>query len=148
MGDLKLPITIFVVIMGMVGLLFLGIILISNSAASARVVTENVEYLNSIDAAHLIETCLEEGRDYISVTSLDSKSGDIDDVCKFMFPGLSDISARAKVVDLEKKGSDGKDKIWNFGWKEGSDNPSHIIYVNIKDGNEIRVGRLYVQTET
>ncbi len=146
-AQLKLPFTMLIAVVGMIGLLFLGIVLISGASTSAKVVAENTEYLNAIDAAHLIELCLKNGKDFISAGDLDIKSGDIDHICKHMFPGLSDISAKAKVVDLEKKDAGGKNKEWDFGYREGSGNPSHNIYINIKDGNMIHVGRLYVEVK-
>jgi hypothetical protein len=146
-GDLKLPFTMLIAVLGMIGLLFLGLILISGAGTSAKAVIENTKYLNAIDTAHLIEVCLKDGKDFISAEDLDIKSGDIDDICKYMFPGLSDISAKAKVVDLEKKDVGGENKEWDFGYKQESGNPSHNIYINIKYGDEIHIGRLYVQVK-
>lgn len=145
-GQFKLPFTAFITIMAVLGVFFAGVLFLKSVSDSARVTTSTMGYLNTVDATHFVEACLKNGNEYILASDLDSKSGDMGEICRNSFPMLSEVSARAKVVDLEKDVG-GKEKAWVFGWSEGSGDPSHQIYVNILDGNEIHVGRLYVQTK-
>ncbi len=146
-SSFNLPFTLLIAIVAMLGVFFAGILFIKSVGDSAKVTVTTMGYLNTVDAAHFVDVCLREGRGYMLASDLDAKSGSIGDLCKDKFPMLSDISARAKVIDLEKKIA-GEEKTWSFGWSVGSRDPHHQIYVNIKDGNDIHVGRLYVQTET
>lgn len=146
-GQFELPFTTFIAIMAIVGIFFIGVLFLKSLGDSAKVTTGTMGYLNTVDAAHFVEDCLSEGSDFILASYLDSKTGDITEVCKDSFPMLSEMDTGAKVVDLEKEIS-GKEKTWLFGWSEGSNDPYHQIHVNIIDGNEVHIGRLYVQTES
>jgi hypothetical protein len=146
-GDFRLPFTMFIVIMAFLGVFFAGVLFLKGIGDSAKVTANTMGYLNTVDAAHFVEECLSEGKDYISAGFLDSSTGNIADICMSRFPMLSEVSARAKVVDLEREVS-GESKAWLFGWSGGSSDPSHQIYVSILDGDEVHVGRLHVQTKS
>lgn len=145
-GQFRLPFTVFLVIIALLGVFFAGVLFLKSVGDSAKVTVSNMGYLNTVDAIHFVEECLTEGRGYVLSAELDSKTGSVGEVCQDRFPQLYEIDARAKVVDLENE-LNGIQKAWIFGWREGSGDPFHQIYVNILDGSEMHVGRLYVQTK-
>ncbi|RKY01284.1 MAG: hypothetical protein DRP54_03990 [Spirochaetes bacterium] len=94
--------------------------------------------LLAVDASHLVENCLKDEAEFIDREYLDRlvEEGKTD-VCKIESCKLCGIGIGVKIKDLET----GKE--WNFKYDESSRN-KHFIYTNIKDGENIHVGRIYV----
>jgi hypothetical protein len=95
------------------------------------------EQLNTIDLAYLAEDCLmEDGEYYIRSETLDAFPGDIRSVC-----GLMIEKGGVMITNVET------DEKWDFGYS-GSDRFRHEIFVNIKEGDEIHVGKLSASIDT
>lgn len=130
--------TFLIVAFGMMTFIFFGIHTFSSITYSANVVAENIEYLNAIDAAHLIKACLK-GSDGI-ITWTDVGSFNPSD-CNF--PGLSEIDYEYKIFDLHE----GVTRVKSSGFDDEGSKISHAIFLNIAmDNGDVHVGRLYVQT--
>ena len=94
--------------------------------------------LNAIDGSHMAENCLKEGARFIQKNRLDEfVSEGKDSLCEIESCGICGTGIGVKITDLETSNS------WNFGYKEDS-NHKHSIYINIQDGNDVHIGRLYV----
>ena len=102
--------------------------------------------LDIVDATNVLKTCLEtEEQDYIDTITLDDVNLRLgfDSYCEDRDYYLSYLSA-AKVIDLETV----PEKEWKFGnFIENRVGKSHSIFVNIKDGDVVHVGKLYTQVE-
>jgi hypothetical protein len=91
--------------------------------------------LLALDASHLVENCFKDSALYIQKENLDSWNGD--DVCDIPACKLCGAGVGVKIEDLEAKTT------WDFDYDEDSRN-KHFIYVNIEDGDDVRIGRLHV----
>ena len=118
-------------------LLFVGPDIMSTEAK----MVQDAQDLNKVDAAHLVESCLKNGKEYIEKDFLDSAEGGRRDICEICGICILD-DLGASVVDLETRDTGSKWE-WGFGYDSGSDF-THSISVNIDYGDEIHVGRLYV----
>lgn len=92
------------------------------------------EKLDIINAAHVIRACLlQEGA--VDAAALDAAK-DIESLCR-----LDAIAVNAKITDLQT------DAVWMLDFVEGKTGPNHLLNINIKQGEDIRPGRLHVQAE-
>jgi hypothetical protein len=146
-GQMSLSFTVFVSIVVLIGVFFVGIYFLKSVHDVARVTVGELSYMYAADASHFVEKCLGGGDDYITADSLDSSNGKaIKDVCGNRFPGLSGLDVRAEVTDL-KRDDLGSQKSWSFMWAQYSGDPDHDIYVSIVDGDEVHAGRLHVRAK-
>lgn len=97
---------------------------------------ESMLFLNKRSATHIIEKCLQNKGEYITTDFLDSFSKDkICSVC-----GICVIEVGLKVKDLET----GKE--WAFDYEEATSGERKTeMFTNIKSGDEVHVGKIYVE---
>jgi hypothetical protein len=133
--------TFLIVAFGMMTFLFFGIHAFSNISHSANVVAENIEYLNAIDAAHMLKACLE-GSDGI-ITRGEPGGSDLYYSCSSRFSGLSGLRYEYRIVDAQEKTTLAESP----GYRDTESAYSHAIYINIVTENgDVHLGRLYVKT--
>ncbi len=134
---LDIAATIFSVVICMMAIFTAGLGLVSQMKVYADFVESGIEDMNSVDIANMIEACFAgEENHYIEWSFLQYNDGkDVCAICQ-----LCSLDIGLKVTDFEKE----TDNNWFFGF-EGSKGIDHEIFVNIKDGSEIHLGRMYVQ---
>ena len=138
--------TIFIIVaFGMATFLFLGFSSFGTITHSADIVSENIKQLNAIDCTHIIKACLEGDDDVITVSEVVSFTKKY---CDNRFPALSGLEYEFRIEDLDdpsvSKQSSGYVHDGSGHGLSGS--YSHSIFINIQSGNDIHIGRLYVQT--
>ena len=133
---MSIPFTLFAVLicMGIIG--FLGISVIQEMKFYATFAESSIEDMNSIDAANIIAECLKNNGDFIETGFL--SANDNNNVCDIAACKICQIDIGLKVKDTETH----QNCLFGFDDSEGTD---HEIFITIKCGDEIHVGRLYVQ---
>ena len=150
-GLMELPINTIILIVALMGTFMLIVLVYSGLGTTARIVQGNINRLNGIDATHMIESCLMDGRDLIIQDFLEENKGkNVCDLC-----GICEITAEFKVEDIETK------KEWNFNynylhqgwtwftdkvtfWEDSSHVENRILVTLEAEDGEIHMGRLYV----
>lgn len=98
---------------------------------------ESMIFLNKRSAVHIIENCLQNKGEYITPDFLDSFSKD--KICSIC--GICVIEVGLKVEDLEKT-----EREWDFGYEEAVDEERKTeMFTNIKSGDEVHVGKIYIE---
>jgi hypothetical protein len=133
--------TFFIVAFGMMTFIFFGIHTFSSITFSADVVAKDIEYLNAIDAAHLLKACIEGSDD--TITWDEPGNTDLYYLCSSKFPGLSKLKYEYRIDDVETKITLAESP----GYGDEETKTSHAIYINIvmQDG-DVHIGRVYVKT--
>jgi len=135
----SIPFTFFSVIMCMGIIGFLGISVMNQATIFAEFADSGIDELASVDAANMIEGCFSNGNGLIELDFLMSNEDTA--VCDIEACGLCEIDVGVKIADIEKES--GK-KQWSFGFDQ-SKGTDHEIFINIKDGTAVHVGKMYVQ---
>lgn len=132
--------TFLIVAFGMMTFIFFGISTFSDITHSANVVADNIEYLNAIDAAHLLKACLEHSDGIIRWS--EPGASDLYYTCSSMFSGLSKLKYEYMIEDLQAKTILAE----SHGYDDGDARASHAIYINIvTQKGDVHVGRLHVK---
>lgn len=135
-GDYEIvttPLSVLIFISVVVSLgVFVGTYLINYQG----VLHESSKNLHTVDIAHLVKECFEKGKSYIDSKFLTTVRGK--SICELC--DICGMNAGVKIEDLETQ------KTWEFEYT-GSKKYSHKIFVDILEGNEIHLGRIYVEAE-
>ncbi len=134
--------TFLIVAFGMMTFIFFGIHTFSNITFSADVVAEDIEYLNAIDAAHLLKACLKSHLKDDNTIELDEIKGFDSSGCNARFSGLRKIGYEYRIDDVQS----GENLVKSSGYDAAKSDKTHAIFINIATGNDIRIGRLHVRT--
>jgi len=115
-----------------------GVVFLSISFTEVRIEeTDSLVFLNRRSAAQIMEECLKNNGKYITSDFLDSFSRN--KICSLC--GICAIELSLKIKDLEAE-----DKEWDFGYGEGGEaKRKNEIFTSIESGDEIHVGKIYVQ---
>jgi len=123
------------VILGIIG--FVGAYLLHFTAT----LEESEKDLDAIDASHIIERCLTGGNQYISVNFLNAmENKNICEIKECMLCGKIGFRIEDMQGDFNGKNT------WNF-YYDGDGKHTHEIFVNIGDGKDVHVGKLYVEVK-
>ena len=139
--------TFLIVAFGMMTFLFFGFSTFSSITYSADVVSDNLEFLNTIDATHMLKSCLE-GPDGV-ITDQDvmqfSKGA-----CESIFPAMKEIDFEYMIEDMESHGdpliseSPGYSNAYSGSFLTGS-LKSHYLFISIATSEGVHAGRIDVQ---
>ena len=138
-GTINIILVSMLVLIGLYALLYFGINMLGSMAQSTAVISENIDYINNIDAAHMMLACMETDgvirKDDVKTFSVRK--------CYSDFPGLSNLDLEIRITDVIS-GS----VLSDTGYDKLSAAPSHTITFNyVDDDGETSIGRINVQTD-
>lgn len=139
-SSLNMMTRFFVIMIGLLSVLFFGVQIVTTLTFSAEVIEKNLDQLNMIDAAHLVKSCLE-GPDGIVKES--DISGFSASGCSETFPGLSELGYEYRIEDREDPGIATESP----GFEQKTTRLGHRITINIVTQDGVHVGRIYVQEQ-
>lgn len=125
-----------IAVLAIAGIVFFGVVMFKGIGTSIAVVNENVDILDAIDVTHLLSTCLEGENDVVHTPEISLAD------CYSMFPGLKKTDFEFRIENLET----GQTVYETQGYDTDSSSPRHSIAINLRDDEEVYVGRLYAQT--
>jgi hypothetical protein len=135
---------ILIMIIIAVTISLMGMTLEVYSAQMYSDIVLHMQQLDIIDTTSVLEACLKDGDNYIDIETLDEAHnyGSIKTFCGVKDDYLIASLSGAKIVDLETN------KKWVFGaFMDMFAGNSHNVFVSIRDGENIHVGKLYTQAE-
>ena len=113
-------------------------VITANMISYGTVLVNSQKDLSAVDGSHIAENCLKEGARFLQKDRLDDfVSQGKDSLCDIESCGICGTDIGVRIIDLETS------DVWDFGYDSES-NHKHSIYVNIQNGDDIHIGRLYV----